>query len=110
MKFLPIVSLILNSSVALTACQSTSSSQPSPIQPSATQEIVNESANKTATPPVPKLQTPIRMCTMQYDPVCGKIIENGKASYHTFSNACVAGNTANLVSVTKGSCGSDNLK
>lgn len=49
------------------------------------------------------------MCTMQYDPVCGKVAgNNGVFSYKTYSNACVAKNSNdNVVSYTNGGCDRD---
>lgn len=55
-----------------------------------------------------KKPTEQRMCTMQYDPVCGKIDNNGIISYKTFSNACTASfGGDNVISQTKGECGSE---
>lgn len=52
-----------------------------------------------------------KMCTMDYNPVCGKVNTNGLVSYKTFGNACSACNSnSNVVSYTAGACGSDASK
>ena len=60
------------------------------------------------------IKKPEMMCTMQYDPVCVKTINNGIVRYQTYGNACMASNSVNAMdktmSVTKGACGSDASK
>ena len=65
--------------------------------------------------PMPQpIKKPEMMCTMQYDPVCVKTINNGIVRYQTYGNACMASNSVNAMdktmSVTKGACGSDASK
>jgi len=65
--------------------------------------------------PMPQpIKKPEMMCTMQYDPVCVKTINNGIVHYQTYGNACMANNSVNAMdktmSVTKGACGSDASK
>lgn len=65
--------------------------------------------------PMPQpIKKPEMMCTMQYDPVCIKTINNGIVRYQTYGNACMANNGVNAMdktmSVTKGACGSDASK
>ena len=65
--------------------------------------------------PMPQpIKKPEMMCTMQYDPVCVKTINNGIVRYQTYGNACMANNSVNAMdktmSVTKGACGSDASK
>jgi len=65
--------------------------------------------------PMPQpIKKPEMMCTMQYDPVCVKTINNGIVHYQTYGNACMASNSVNAMdktmSVTKGACGSDASK
>lgn len=65
--------------------------------------------------PMPQpIKKPEMMCTMQYDPVCVKTINNGIVRYQTYGNACMANNGVNAMdktmSVTKGACGSDASK
>ena len=60
--------------------------------------------------PMPQpIKKPEMMCTMQYDPVCVKTINNGIVRYQTYGNACMANNSVNAMdktmSVTKGACG-----
>lgn len=54
------------------------------------------------------------MCTMQYDPVCVKTINNGIVRYQTYGNACMASNSVNAMdktmSVTKGAYESEASK
>lgn len=77
----------------MTACQAPQTIQvPSPSAP-----IINN-------------DKPIMMCTMQYDPVCVKTVNQGIISYQTYSNACMAGNATNVVSMDKGACEKDNVK
>ena len=60
------------------------------------------------------IKKPEMMCTMQYDPVCVKTINNGIVRYQTYGNACMASNSVNAMdktmSVTKGACGSEASK
>ena len=60
------------------------------------------------------IKKPEMMCTMQYDPVCVKTINNGIVRYQTYGNACMANNGGNAMdktmSITKGACGSDASK
>ncbi len=73
-------------------------------------------ANPSKTPPdnapiIVKKPSEQRLCTMQYDPVCGKV-ENashkGVFSYKTYGNACSASNSGDhVVSYTKGACGAN---
>lgn len=65
--------------------------------------------------PMPQpIKKPEMMCTMQYDPVCVKTINNGMVRYQTYGNACMASNSVNAMdktmSVTKGTCGSEASK
>lgn len=65
--------------------------------------------------PMPQpIKKPEMMCTMQYDPVCVKTINNGIVRYQTYGNACMASNSVNAMdktmSVTKGACGSEASK
>lgn len=59
-------------------------------------------------------QKPEMMCTMQYDPVCVKTINNGIVRYQTYGNACMANNSVNApnnaISIIKGACGSETSK
>ena len=64
------------------------------------------------------IKKPEMMCTMQYDPVCVKTINNGIVHYQTYGNACMASNSGNVtnnapnnaISITKGACGSEASK
>ena len=64
------------------------------------------------------IKKPEMMCTMQYDPVCVKTINNGIIRYQTYGNACMASNSGNVtnnapnnaISITKGACGSETSK
>ena len=64
------------------------------------------------------IKKPEMMCTMQYDPVCVKTINNGIVRYQTYGNACMASNSVNVtnnapnnaISITKGACGSEASK
>ena len=83
-------------SLSLFGCQAVSSDQQNP-------------------QPMPQpIKKPEMMCTMQYDPVCVKTINNGIVRYQTYGNACMANNGVNAMdntmSVTKGACGSDASK
>ena len=65
--------------------------------------------------PMPQpIKKPEMMCTMQYDPVCVKTINNGIVRYQTYGNACMANNGVNAMdktmSVTKGACESEASK
>ena len=65
--------------------------------------------------PMPQpIKKPEVMCTMQYDPVCVKTINNGIVRYQTYGNACMASNSVNAMdktmSVTKGACESEASK
>ena len=65
--------------------------------------------------PMPQpIKKPEMMCTMQYDPVCVKTINNGIIRYQTYGNACMANNSVNApnnaISITKGACGSEASK
>ena len=65
--------------------------------------------------PMPQpIKKPEMMCTMQYDPVCVKTINNGIVRYQTYGNACMASNSVNAMdktmSITKGACGSEASK
>ena len=65
--------------------------------------------------PMPQpIKKPEMMCTMQYDPVCVKTINNGIVRYQTYGNACMASNSVNAMdktmSVTKGACESETSK
>ena len=65
--------------------------------------------------PMPQpIKKPEMMCTMQYDPVCVKTINNGIVRYQTYGNACMASNSINsmdkTMSVTKGACESETSK
>ena len=65
--------------------------------------------------PMPQpIKKPEIMCTMQYDPVCVKTINNGLVRNQTYGNACMANNGVNAMdktmSVTKGACGSEASK
>ena len=83
-------------SLSLFGCQAVSSDQQNP-------------------QPMPQpIKKPEMMCTMQYDPVCVKTINNGIVRYQTYGNACMANNGVNAMdktmSVTKGACGSEASK
>ena len=83
-------------SLSLFGCQAVSSDQQNP-------------------QPMPQpIKKPEMMCTMQYDPVCVKTINNGIVRYQTYGNACMANNSVNAMdktmSVTKGACGSEASK
>ena len=83
-------------SLSLFGCQAVSSDQQNP-------------------QPMPQpIKKPEMMCTMQYDPVCVKTINNGIVRYQTYGNACMANNGVNAMdktmSITKGACGSDASK
>ena len=71
-------------------------------------------AQQTPQPMPQPIKKPEMMCTMQYDPVCVKTINNGIVRYQTYGNACMANNGVNAMdktmSVTKGACGSDASK
>ena len=71
-------------------------------------------AQQNHTPKPQPIKKPEMMCTMQYDPVCVKTINNGIVRYQTYGNACMASNSVNAMdktmSVTKGACGSDASK
>ena len=76
------------------------------------QAVSSDQQNHTTMPqPIKK---PEMMCTMQYDPVCVKTINNGIVRYQTYGNACMANNGVNAMdktmSITKGACGSDASK
>ena len=65
--------------------------------------------------PMPQpIKKPEMMCTMQYDPVCVKTINNGIVRYQTYGNACMASNSVNAMDktmgVTKGACESEASK
>lgn len=65
--------------------------------------------------PMPQpIKKPEMMCTMQYDPVCVKTVNNGIVRYQTYGNACMASNSVNAMdktmSVTKGACESEASK
>nr|WP_315264796.1 hypothetical protein [Moraxella osloensis] len=63
--------------------------------------------------PMPQpIKKPEMMCTMQYDPVCVKTINNGIVHYQTYGNACMASNAVmdKTMSVTKGACESEASK
>lgn len=101
------LTLLLLAAFTFSGCQ-TPSTSPTPTAPI------------TANPETPDSQTPPSfrqcgkkpagtiMCTMQYDPVCAKVNNNGVISYKTFGNACSACNGEdNVISTTKGACGSE---
>ena len=71
-------------------------------------------AQQNHTPKPQPIKKPEMMCTMQYDPVCVKTINNGIVRYQTYGNACMANNSVNAMdktmSVTKGACGSETSK
>ena len=46
----------------------------------------------------------LKICTMDYQPVCGKI---DKEHFETYSNACVACSDAKVVSYVKHQCQAD---
>ena len=65
--------------------------------------------------PMPQpIKKPEVMCTMQYDPVCVKTINNGIVRYQTYGNACMASNSVNAMdktmSITRGACESEASK
>lgn len=46
-----------------------------------------------------------RICTMQYDPVCATIEENGRTRQQTFGNSCtVCTENGRIVHTRKGAC------
>ena len=71
-------------------------------------------AQQNHTPKPQPIKKPEMMCTMQYDPVCVKTINNGIVRYQTYGNACMASNSVNAMdktmSVTKGACESEASK
>ena len=71
-------------------------------------------AQQNHTPKPQPIKKPEMMCTMQYDPVCVKTINNGIVHYQTYGNACMANNGVNAMdktmSVTKGACESETSK
>lgn len=71
-------------------------------------------AQQNHTPMPQPIKKPEVMCTMQYDPVCVKTINNGIVRYQTYGNACMANNGVNAMdktmSVTKGACESETSK
>lgn len=71
-------------------------------------------AQQNHTPKPQPIKKPEMMCTMQYDPVCVKTINNGIVRYQTYGNACMANNGVNAMdktmSVTKGACESETSK
>nr|WP_309574837.1 hypothetical protein [Moraxella osloensis] len=71
-------------------------------------------AQQNHTPKPQPIKKPEMMCTMQYDPVCVKTINNGIVRYQTYGNACMANNSVNAMdktmSVTKGACESEASK
>ena len=71
-------------------------------------------AQQTPQPMPQPIKKPEMMCTMQYDPVCVKTINNGIVRYQTYGNACMASNSVNAIdktmSVTKGACESEASK
>ena len=71
-------------------------------------------AQQNPTPKPQPIKKPEMMCTMQYDPVCVKTINNGIVRYQTYGNACMASNSVNAMdktmSVTKGACESETSK
>ena len=71
-------------------------------------------AQQNHTPKPQPIKKPEVMCTMQYDPVCVKTINNGIVRYQTYGNACMANNGVNAMdktmSVTKGACESETSK
>ena len=71
-------------------------------------------AQQTPQPMPQPIKKPEMMCTMQYDPVCVKTINNGIVRYQTYGNACMASNSVNAMdktmSVTKGACESEASK
>lgn len=82
----------------LTACHTA----PAPtVTPSVS---TNEKTTKPTEKPIRKT-TENRLCTMQYEPVCGKVEANGVISYKTYGNACSASiSPDNVLSYTDGSC------
>ena len=83
-------------SLSLFGCQAVSSDQQNP-------------------QPMPQpIKKPEMVCTMQYDPVCVKTINNGIVRYQTYGNACMANNGVNAMdntmSVTKGACEAETSK
>ena len=71
-------------------------------------------AQQNHTPKPQPIKKPEMMCTMQYDPVCVKTINNGIVHYQTYGNACMANNGVNAMdktmSITKGACESETSK
>lgn len=71
-------------------------------------------AQQNHTPKPQPIKKPEMMCTMQYDPVCVKTINNGIVRYQTYGNACMANNGVNAMdktmSITKGACESETSK
>ena len=71
-------------------------------------------AQQNHTPKPQPIKKPEMMCTMQYDPVCVKTINNGIVHYQTYGNACMANNGVNAMdktmSVTKGACEAETSK
>ena len=71
-------------------------------------------AQQNHTPKPQPIKKPEMMCTMQYDPVCVKTINNGIVRYQTYGNACMASNSVNAMdktmSITRGACESEASK
>ena len=76
-------------------------------------QAVSPAQQNHTTMPQP-IKKPEMMCTMQYDPVCVKTINNGIVHYQTYGNACMANNGVNAMdktmSITKGACESETSK
>ncbi|MDO5638907.1 MAG: hypothetical protein Q4G28_03475 [Neisseria sp.] len=46
-----------------------------------------------------------RICTMQYEPVCATIVENGRSREQTFGNSCmVCSDSGKITATRKGAC------
>ncbi len=74
----------------LAACQSSA-----PANPPATQPQPHPALSRCGQ----------RICTMQYEPVCATIVENGRTREQTFSNSCmVCTDFGKITATRKGAC------
>lgn len=89
----------LSAALLLAACQSSTPAAPDSNQSELNQPISRQIGSQCGR----------RMCTMQYEPVCATIQENGRTREQTFGNRCtVCG--GGIVSVRQGACGSTSVR
>ena len=94
----------LSAALLLAACQSSTPAAPDSNQPNLNQPNLNQPISRQI-----GSQCGRRMCTMQYEPVCATIQENGRTREQTFGNRCtVCG--GGIVSVRQGACGSTSVR